>query len=331
MSDPIAHVVVGPARHGVVRFGVALDQRLRSNGFPIELRCALDAATRGRGVHLQFTDRLFGADAGRAAAVVLQFAATVHDGGARISATLHDLPQPSDGEHYPIRARAYASLAATLDAVVVSSDHERDLLSDIGFHGRASVIPLPVIAPEHSPPPAPHPPSVGMFGFVYPGKGHADVLAAMRCLPPEVTMTVIGEPSAGHEDLVENLAATARAQRRHLEVTGHVADGAVLPLLRGVSVPVVHHRHVSASGSLNSWLTAGRRPLVAATRYTREIAVRNPGGLLLYEDDPDSLATAIRASLDEPESTWLPPGFACSPTPDRVARCYERFLRRVHR
>lgn len=331
MSDPIAHVVVGPVRHGVVRFGIALDERLRRGGFPIELRRALGTATRGRGVHVQFTDRLFGADAGQAAATVSEFAATVHHAGMRASATLHDLPQPSDGEHYPTRARAYASLASTLDAVVVSSEHERDLLSDIGFRGRTSVIPLPVAAPAHDPAPSPHPPSVGMFGFVYPGKGHAEVLDAMLRLPPEVTMTVIGEPSAGHEDLVEHLFATARGQRRHLEVTGHVADGAVRPLLRGVSVPVVHHRHVSASGSLNSWLAAGRRPLVASTRYTREIAVRNPGGLLLYEDDPDSLAAALRAALDEPESTWLPSGFACSPTPDEVARCYERFLLDVHR
>ncbi|MCP9273634.1 glycosyltransferase [Mycolicibacterium arenosum] len=331
MSDPIAHVVVGPARHGVVRFGVALDQRLRSNGFPIELRSALGRTAQGRGVHVQFTDRLFGADAVQAAVAVSEFAAMVHCSGARISATLHDLPQPSDGEHYSTRAHAYASLASTLDAVVVSSDHERELLSTIGFRGRTSVIPLPVTPPVHGPSPSSHPPSVGMFGFVYPGKGHAEVLDAMERLPPGVAMTVIGEPSAGHEDLIEHLAATARAQGRRFEVTGHVTDGAVNPLLHGVSVPVVHHRHVSASGSLNSWLTAGRRPLVASTRYTREIAIRNPGGLLLYEDDPDSLAAALRAALDEPESTWLPPGFACSPTPDQVARCYARFLRGVHR
>lgn len=330
MTRPVVHLIVGPDRHGVVRFGIALQEHLRANGFPSTAVRSVIPPPPGRGLHVQFTDRLFGVDASQAATAVLELARGVRRGGGRITATLHDLPQPSDGAHYATRAQAYASLGPALDAVVVSSDHESELLADIGFRTKATVIPLPVAAPTGDRRATAAPPTVGVFGFIYPGKGHAEVLRAMRCLPRDVGMTAIGEPSAGHDDLIDELTAMARAQHRFFEVTGHVPDDALPALLHSVTVPVAHHRHVSASGSLNSWLTAGRRPLAPSTRYSREIAARNPGALLLYEDDDAGLATSVRAAISEPASTWLPVGLACSPTPAAAARCYARFLSDVH-
>lgn len=332
MNEPIEHLVVGPDRHGVVRFGLALQESLEAAGGLVEVRRDLRPPHPERGVHVQFTDRLFGADARQAVTAVRALASRVHGGGARVTATLHDLPQPSDGSHYLVRAQAYADLAMALDGVVVSSEHERELLRDIGVRGEVTAIPLPIPSAPRCGPSAPaHRRSVAVFGFVYPGKGHAEVLDAMRHLPPDVAVMAIGEPSAGHGDLVDGLAAAAAAQHRDFVLTGHVPDDALLPLLRSVTVPVAHHRHVSASGSLNSWLTAARRPLAPSTRYTREIAARNPGALRLYDDDRECLAASLRAALDDPSSTWQPAGTAYSPTPDEAARCYGRFLADVHR
>ena len=330
MRRPPEHLIVGPDRHGVVRFGIALQEALDARGFPMDLRRSPGIPPDGLGLHLQFTDRLFGADARQAAVAVCALAAEVRRGGGRVTATLHDLPQPSDGVHHSTRAGAYAALSTALDAVVISSDHERILLSDCGFRGRSTVIPLPVGTTERGRVASSQPPSVGVFGFVYPGKGHAEVLDAMQGLPTDVRMLAIGEPSAGHEDLIDELAASARAQRRSFVLTGHVPDDALTPLLHEVTVPVTHHRHVSASGSLNSWLAAGRRPLAPSTRYTREIATRNPGALMLYDDDCGSLATALRGALDDPTSTWLANDFTGSPTPDQAAARYARFLAGVH-
>jgi hypothetical protein len=78
-------------------------------------------------------------------------------------------------------------------------------------------------------------------------------------------------------------------------------------------------------------MSAGRRPLAAATRYVREIAARNPHAVSLYPDDEQGLSAAIRAALAEPASTWLAPGTVCSPSPDEVAGCYRRLIRKVHR
>jgi glycosyltransferase involved in cell wall biosynthesis len=338
VSEPVEHLIVGPERHGVVRFGIHLHAALRAEGFATVQRrvhgppvVPRGTFPPGRGVHLQFTDRLFGADAQQAVSTVHDIAVDVRRGGGRVTATLHDLPQPADRANHAIRASAYLRLASLLDGVVVSSEHERRLLHDIGVRDPATVIPLPIVTPVPWPSARASPTSVAVFGFVYPDKGHADVLEAMRGLPPDIRMLAIGEPSAGHDDLLDGLAEEARVQGRSFVLTGHVPDADLAPLLREVAVPVVNHRHVSASGSLNSWISAGRRPLVPATRYVREIAARNPGALWLYDDDRPGLSAAIRAALGDPAATWLPPGAVCSPTPREAAEGYRQLLTSVHR
>lgn len=332
MRAPVIHLVVGPERHGVVRFGVELTDALRARGFAAEQRrtCDPSALPPGCGVHIQFTDRLFGDNAEQAATAVAHVMTGVRRAGGRVSVTLHDLPQPSDGANFAMRARAYASLAESADAVVVSSNHERNLLSRIHSRQVASVIPLP-ITPASGARPSATPSSVAVFGFLYPGKGHAEVLDAMSGLPGDVRMVAIGEPSAGHEDLVDDLERVARGQGRRFDITGHVPDDEVPEKLRAVTVPVVHPRHVSASASLNSWLAAGRRPLVADSPYVREIAERNAGALWVYDNCHEGLSTALRAALDQPTSTWAPPGAALVPTADQVAVRYSQLLTRVHR
>ncbi|BBY31474.1 glycosyltransferase [Mycolicibacterium sediminis] len=331
MTAPLAHLVVGPDRHGVVRFGLELDAALAAVGVPTQLRRSQDL-DGCRGVHVQFTDHLYGRPATEAAVTITRLADRLHDRGARLTVTLHDLPQPSDGEHFDERARAYRSICAAVDAVVVSSEHERLLLSEIGSApDRLAVIPLPIpAAVTRAAPRFAEPRSVGVFGYLYPGKGHLEVLAAMTGLPRTVWMLAVGEPSAGHDDLVEELSATARRGGRRFAVTGHVPDHALTTMLRSVTVPVAHHRHVSASGSLNAWLSAGRRPLAPITRYTSEIRERNPDALLLYRDDGAGLRSAVAAALAEPRSTWLPPGTTCEPTVAGAARMYGEALGRWH-
>lgn len=331
MNAP-SHVVVGPPRHGVVRFGLALDAALRDSGATTRLTRSVAAVPAG-GVHVQFTDRLFGANAIDAAAAFAALARGARDRGGRVTVTLHDVPQPSDGRHFRVRAAGYAGVCSDADGVVVNSDHERALLGEIDVPtDRVRVVPLPidqraVAVPTAFPPPL----SVGIFGYVYPGKGHREVLDALHGLPPAIWFLAIGEASAGHDDLVEELHDAARRGRRRVALTGHVPEHAVTTTLRAVTVPVAHHRHVSASGSLNSWLAAGRRPLAPATRYTREIAGRNPGALQLYPDDDAGLRDAIAAALAEPSTTWLSPGTRCTPTTAEAADAYAGLLRKWHR
>jgi len=66
-------------------------------------------------------------------------------------------------------------------------------------------------------------------------------------------------------------------------------------------VPVIAHRHVSASGSLASWIGYGRRPVAVANRYVEEMAALRPGTLRVVTED--GLAAAVRAAASDAPST----------------------------
>ena len=334
-----SHLVVGPARHGVVSFALDLAASLRgvdgaTNVVRLDHWRDLDGTVQRRdGVHLNFTDRLFGATPADAAHRVVALVRAVEAAGSRVTVTLHDVPQPSDGGNYPQRVEAYRTVCTAAHGLVTNSDHERSLLDESRIAAPADVvvIPLPLDvgdAPPHRPTVGDR--SVGVFGFVYPGKGHDEVLVAMAALPPSVGFVAVGEPSAGHDDLVLSLADTAERAGRRFSVTGYVADEALAGVLQRVTVPVAHHRHVSASGSINTWIGARRRPLVAVNRYTVEHAERHPGTLTPYPDTADGLRAAVEYALAHPESTWIATGVAGG-SPSRVtAQKYARALSRWH-
>lgn len=320
MTVTVTHALVGPRHHGVVQFGLALPlQHVWSPDI-----AGLPPLAEG-GVHLQFTDRLFGDTPEAAARAVAAIAEQT-----RVTVTLHDLPQRSDGRHADRRAAAYADVVARSAGVVVSSDHERDLLRAIGVDvSSVAVIPLPIAPPAAVRHRATEVRAIGVFGFLYPGKGHDEVIAASAHLPRDVEVHAIGEPSAGHDDLVADLTARAGEQGRAFHVTGHVDDDELVEVLQRITVPVVAHTHVSASGSLGSWLSAARRPLAATNRYTCEIADRNPGMLTLYP--PHGLSSALRDALADPPSTWLAQGVVPRPSPSDTARAYRAFFDTCHR
>ncbi len=376
----VAQLVVGPDEHGVVRFGRTVLTGLRAMDVagPVvettasQLRADLDgvlAPLSGTSlVHVQFTDRLFGARCEQAADLVALIAAALSRHGAALSATLHDLPDlpdlptlhdlpdlpdlpvgpdlpdgpdqrerpdladPPEPPGDPLtrrRALAYARVVSDCAGIVVCSQHERARLEAIlGSRSAAPpvrVIPLPVDPPTGRP--VPHELNdVTVLGFLYPGKGHAEVLRAMAGLPGQVGMTALGRPSDGHDDLIPQLQGLARELGRGLRVTGFVPDPELPAALQSAGVPVAPHRTVSASGSIATWLGAGRRPLVPDVPYTRELAQRCPGALWPYDpDDPESLSTAQRGALAEPERNWLD-GIEVGPSTAEVVAAYAATL-----
>lgn len=330
----VAHVVPGPSRHGVTRHALTLLAQPALAGHAVS-RVADAAGLSGLPpaglTHLHLTDHLFGDTAGACAAVVVPFAT-----GRRVSLSLHDLPQPADGPgRYERRRSAYAAMAAAAIGIVVASEHEQRLLrtclaeEGLTAGGPVLVIPLPVDrrAPNaSSPTPAGRikradasGPDLVIFGFMYPGKGHAAALDALARLPAGVGLLALGAVSPGHEQLAAGYAARARAIGRRFTITGHVPDVELPRRLRDAGVPVAPHAHVSASGSINAWLGAGRRPLVPAGAYVDEVAERCPGALVRYGAGADatsypSLADAARAALTHPGLTRLPAGIDLGPT-----------------
>ena len=312
-------VLPGPEHHGVVRHGAAVASLLAAAGAAVEVSRTTDVPAGPHDLtHAQFTDALFGPDVAAAADAFVAWAASTP---RPLVVTLHDLPQATDGTARGLRRRrAYERVARSCDAVVVSTTAEAAAARALGGP-EPVVVPLPV---EPLPAPGAAPawsgrPTVGVLGFVYPGKGHDDVLDAVGRLGGDVAVVAIGTVSPGHDALLAELRERARALRVELVVTGPLGDADLHAAARAVTVPVAAYRTSGASASLATWLACGRRPLVARTPQVDELRERWPGVLDVCDGD---LAAAIGAVLSDPARAWLdgPP-----PRPDVAAAHLDLF------
>ncbi len=315
------HLVLGDPRHGVARYAGEVAEACGAT----VVRDVAEAVAHGGPVHLHLTDRLLGRTPDEAAHAVEGLARAVP-----LTVTLHDVPQPTDGPVFAARAAAYGRVVRAARAWATSSEHERTLVTRWCEPGaRGSVVPLPVMRPPRVVRAVVDPePVLGIFGFVYPGKGHRQVVraaAALRRAGTPARVLVVGGAADGHADEVDDVCDLAEARGVPLEVTGHLPDERVAAALHRVAVPVVAHRNVSASGSLNSWLAAGRRPLVRDGAYAREMAALREGSLTLFRDD--TLADRVADALRRPASTWVRPGLDLRPHLPDVARAYQEWWR----
>ena len=319
-------IALGPPEHGVTRFAVDCAQAAGTEllevrhvaDLPAALQVALPAAlvapaptaaaahpaSQPTPLHLHVTEPLFGPTPEDAAAVIEQLARD-----RPVAVTLHDVPQPAEGEdRCRRRSHCYQRIAAVAGLVVVSSAHERTLCAEAGIEVDA-VIPLPVPVLAVPGRIVPDVRSVGVFGFLHPGKAVDVVAEAVAHLASagdeQVTLRLLGEPADGHDEYVRAALETVRAAGGRAEVTGRVDDDELARTLGEVTVPVALFRNVSASGSLNTWAAAGRRPVTTDSAYTREIERDRPGSLLLA--DEGGLARQLRDLLDEPAATRREP------------------------
>jgi glycosyltransferase involved in cell wall biosynthesis len=321
MSGLPALAVTAQERHGVTvaaRDLAAAVEAATGRRLRVAVQDLLDGPPPER-AHLHFTDRLWAGSPAEAAALVERIAART-----ALTVTLHDVPQASDGPgNLPRRTDCYTRVAAVARGIVVNSRHEAAHLAEAGITPRAlGVVPLPVTPAPPGPRPEPGSPDVAVLGFFYPGKGHAEVVDAVSALvAPRVT--VLGGPSTGHEADLQFLTEQAAKQGVTVDVTGFVPEEDLIAACRGVAVPVVAHRHFSASGSLATWIAAGRRPLVTDGRYAREMSALRPGTVRLVA--PDRLAEAIADALADPASTWLAAEAVTRPHLDDTAAGYLRW------
>jgi glycosyltransferase involved in cell wall biosynthesis len=338
----IRPLIVGPAQHGVVAFATQLaremsaqDGRFGPAEPVVDVPLAwseqrLEELARGVDlVHLNYTDALFGPRCDQSAAAFGTLAASFARHGARVSVTLHDVPLASESseERYRRRSQAYRSVIDATDGrVVVSSTHEADNVRHFAPATVPIVIPLPVPTRTDAARVAAADRDVCVAGFIYPGKGHAEALAAIAGLPAEVGLTALGRPADGHLDYADQLQRTARKLGRRLTITGYLTEEELRRRLRQAAVPLAPQRQISASGSISSWLGAGRRPLVADGPYTRELEGRSPGTLWRYGPTVAGLRGHLLRALAEPAQSWLPAGVVIGPSLAETARRYRHAL-----
>ncbi|PRY70269.1 hypothetical protein B0I08_101399 [Glaciihabitans tibetensis] len=308
---------VGDKNHGVARYSTQLAFHL-ARAVGMDRTIGIDAVSESgvERVHVHFTDRLWATSPERAAERFERLAATT-----AVTVTLHDIPQASDGPvNQRRRADSYQRVIAAAAGMSCNSEHEASLLADL-TDTAPEVIPLPVDMQPLSLRADLLDGDVAIVGYFYPGKGHAEAVDAVAQLGRASTgVTALGTASAGHEADLTDLIARARALGVEFTATGFLSDEALLSACRSASVPLAAHQHVSASGSLATWISAGRKPLIPNTRYSREMLTLRPGTATLYE--PPLLSAAIDAALDDPESTWLASDAVTGPDSAATARRY---------
>ncbi|MEO7234135.1 MAG: hypothetical protein ABIW80_02045, partial [Lapillicoccus sp.] len=123
----------------------------------------------------------------------------------------------------------------------------------------------------------------------------------------------------------ESLARYAAERGVRFRLTGYLSDEELLEAVLRADVPLAPHRHISASGSVNTWVEAGRRPLVRRSPYVDELAARLPGVVTAADD----LQTAVAVALVDPTSTWLEDHVEVGPSWATTAAAYADVLREL--
>ncbi|NMH96979.1 hypothetical protein [Pseudonocardia acidicola] len=306
----------GPAHHGVVRHAADVARLAAEHGArPVELGAQL--------THAQFTDALYGADIASAADA---FTAWARSAPRPLVVTLHDVPGADpDPARDARRGAGYARVIAACDGVIVSAEHEaakvERLTGRVPHMVELPIEPLPDggVAPEWA-----GRTTLGVLGFVHPGKGHAAAIDAAARTGAAPLVVALGAVAPGHDELYAALLRRAAHRGVELLVTGPLTDADLAAGARTVTVALAPYRGVSASGSLATWLACGRRPLVARGTYACELERRRPGTLHLYEGDA-ALDADLRRGLADDTFTRLdgPP-----PRPD-VGAAHVAIYRRL--
>ena len=284
------HLIVGPESHGVTRYALELAAAtdapvLRESEFSaVALPDSVDS------VHVAFTDHLFGDSPAAAVDALL-----ARVGSRQLSVSFHDIPQPEEGaDRFARRAAAYQRLAADADVAVVNSEHEAEFFRDAGIDVGVIRLPIPLIDSAFEPEPG----TVGILGFLYPGKGHEELIRALR--GTDYRLRFLGSVSPGHEEWARGLEA-------HAEITGWLSDADLAAEMGRIQIPVCAHRHFSASGSLMTWLGAGRHVLANDSDYTREIDEWLPNRITRVQ--PSSWRSAIDAYAATPSPQMTAPEY----------------------
>ncbi len=326
-------VVPGPSGSGVVRHGLAIAAALADAGSEVTVVRSSDEVCGASHdlTSVQFTDALFGADVASATQAFLAWSSTVP---RPLVVTLHDVPgADQDAARDARRLAAYRRVAAVCDGVLVCSKREGQTLESSGVE--VTVIPLPVL-PLGAPGPVPDwgsRPSLGVLGFVYPGKGHAEAIeaaAALRSVArPAVHVVALGGASPGSARLVTELHDRAADLQVPFRVTGTLSDADLHAAALATTVPLAAYRTLGASGSLATWLACGRRPVVTVGPQAREAEARWPGSVLRAA--PTGLVPALAAALEDPSSTWLPEPLPTGPVAEQHLAAFASVLAQTTR
>jgi glycosyltransferase involved in cell wall biosynthesis len=141
---------------------------------------------------------------------------------------------------------------------------------------------------------------VTLLGFIYGRKGHKILVEAIPDLAPDVLVVYAGGPVAEREfatRFVEKRRTELGIEDR-LRITGWLSEEDLETWVAATDLAVLPFKELSASGSLSSWIAAGKPILASDLPGFREYDVMVPGALRLFGPvEPKPLARAISEQL----------------------------------
>lgn len=141
---------------------------------------------------------------------------------------------------------------------------------------------------------------VTVLGYIHPRKGYDLVVAALPKLPPDVLVVFAGMASPGNEKALARWQRKARkkGQAHRLLVTGYLAEDEQARWLVASDLGVCPFRFFSASGSMTTWISAGRPVLCHALPQIEEYRAISPGAFFTFAPyTVEAFVQAVEAAL----------------------------------
>jgi glycosyltransferase involved in cell wall biosynthesis len=258
-------------------------------------------------VWMQWNRRSWGRDA-RAAQRLIDFRRSFR---APVVATLHDMFAPRglretwlDAEIWNLRL-----LGQLAQRFVVHSPDEVGRTRGLVPRNRVRVVPHFVEQRERSLSPDEARARLGvqgrrivtLLGFIYGRKGHKKMLESIPRLPDDVLVVYAGGNVAGREIAlakIQERATELRLGPDRLRITGWLTEEQLDKWIAATHLAILPFRDLSASGSLSTWVAAGKPILVHDLPGFAEYNARVPGALRVAASlEPVVLAEAIGREL----------------------------------
>ncbi len=134
------------------------------------------------------------------------------------------------------------------------------------------------------------------FGLVRSYKGIPDLLAAMKLLPDEVNLLIVGESYSGREETAKEIASPELASRVRW-IDRFIPDDDVHLFFEAADVVVLPYRQASQSGVAQVALSFGKVMVLTRVGGLPELVDEGSTGFLAKPGSPGSLANAVMDSL----------------------------------
>jgi glycosyltransferase involved in cell wall biosynthesis len=142
---------------------------------------------------------------------------------------------------------------------------------------------------------------VTLLGFVHGRKGHRLLIEALTYLPRDFMVVFAGGAVKPDSTVISDLLTLAEARDvgQRLRVTGYLSEDRLNQYLAATDLAVCPFKDVSASASLSTWLSAGRRILASDLPLISEYNAMEPGAIRTFsQHTPEALASGILAAFE---------------------------------